>query len=128
MQNNFIQTLDIDYSSILQLLKGNMYPHLNEFSRNVNLANRDIVWPTNEQLGSKLMAGSFPPSMLVPEKKSRNIGSKSKRLLIESQDSLELKHTWEESQDMLFPSPLLKPSIVTIDGIEFEEYEVSNLY
>ena len=75
------------------------------------------------------MAGSCPPSMLVPEKKrSRNIGSKSKRLLIESQDALELKYTWEESQDMLFPAPLQKPSVVIVDDNEFEEYEVSKCY
>ncbi|KAJ9543078.1 hypothetical protein OSB04_022785 [Centaurea solstitialis] len=104
-------------SASLQLMKGSTYSHLSELSRNVNLP--DVGWHTNEQLGSKLMAGSFPPSMLVPEKKrSRNIG-----LLIESQDALELKHTWEESQDMLFPPPLQKPTVVTIDDNEFEEYE-----
>ncbi|KVI03255.1 B3 DNA binding domain-containing protein [Cynara cardunculus var. scolymus] len=107
-------------STSLQLMKGSTYSHLSEFSRNVNLPNGDVGWHTNEQLGSKLMAGSFPPS---EKKRSRNIGSKSKRLLIESQDALEIKHTWEESQDMLFPSPLQKPSVVTIEDNEFEEYE-----
>ncbi|GKA88904.1 B3 domain-containing transcription repressor VAL2-like protein isoform X2, partial [Tanacetum coccineum] len=55
------------------------------------------------------------------KKRSRNIGSKSKRLLIESQDALDLKYTWEELQDMLF-SPT-QPSTVTINDQEFEEYE-----
>ncbi|KAF5782464.1 putative transcription factor & chromatin remodeling CW-Zn-B3/VAL family [Helianthus annuus] len=98
-------------------VQGSTYSHLSELPRNVS-------WPTNEQLGIKLMAGAFPPSMLAPEKKrSRNIGSKSKRLLIESQESLELIYTWEELQDMLFPAPLSKPIIVTIDDNELEEYE-----
>ncbi|KAI3742794.1 hypothetical protein L1987_60490 [Smallanthus sonchifolius] len=106
----------------VQLLKGSTY--INELPRNVNLLNGDVGWPTNEQHGIKLMAGAFPPSLLAPEKKrSRNIGSKSKRLLIESQDSLELIHTWEGLQDMLFPSPLLKPIVVTIEDNELEEYE-----
>lgn len=102
---------------------------MNELSRTVHLPNGDVGWPTNEQLGGKLMSGSFPSSMLVSDKKrSRNIGSKSKRFLIESQDTLELIHTWEESQDMLFPPLLLNPTIVTVEDNEFEEYEVSHLY
>lgn len=69
--------------------------------------------------------GLQPTSMLVPErKKSRNIGLKSKRLLIDSQDALELKLTWEVAQDMLCPPLSEKPSIVSIEDHEFEEYEV----
>ncbi|KAI7743267.1 hypothetical protein M8C21_017939 [Ambrosia artemisiifolia] len=98
-------------------VQGSTYSHLSELPQNAS-------WPANEQHGIKLMAGAFPPSMLAPDKKrSRNIGSKSKRLLIESQDSLELMHTWEELQDMLFPSPLLKATIVTIEDNDLEEYE-----
>lgn len=64
--------------------------------------------------------------MLVPERKrSRNIGSKSKRLLIDRLDVLELKLSWEEAQDMLYPPPSVMPSIVTVEDHVFEEYEVS---
>lgn len=64
-------------------------------------------------------------AMLVPERKrARNIGSKSKRLHIDSQDALELKLTWEEAQDLLRPPPAVKPSTVVIEDHEFEEYEV----
>lgn len=66
------------------------------------------------------------PSLLVPDRKrTRNIGSKNKRLHIDSQDALELKLTWEEAQDLLRPPPAVKPSTVVIEDHEFEEYEVS---
>ncbi|KAE8734047.1 B3 domain-containing transcription repressor VAL2 [Hibiscus syriacus] len=52
-----------------------------------------------------------------------NIGSKSKRLLTDGQDALELKLTWEEAQDLLHPPPGIKPSIVTIEDHDFEEYD-----
>ncbi|KAF2287980.1 hypothetical protein GH714_003704 [Hevea brasiliensis] len=64
------------------------------------------------------------PSLLVPERKrTRNIGSKSKRLLIDSLDALELKLTWDEAQDLLRPPSSVKPSIITIEDHDFEEYE-----
>ncbi|GKC80100.1 B3 domain-containing transcription repressor VAL2 isoform X1, partial [Tanacetum coccineum] len=73
---------------------------------------RDANWHANENHKSRA----------EPEKKrSQNICSKSKRLLIESQDALDLKYTWEELQDMLFPPT--QASTVTIDDQEFEEYE-----
>jgi hypothetical protein len=71
------------------------------------------------------LKGSPDPIMLTQSaerKRSRNIGSKSKRLLIENQDALELKLTWEELQDMLRPPPV-KPSTIIIEDHEFEEYE-----
>lgn len=64
--------------------------------------------------------------MVNPEKKkSRNIGSKSKRLLIHSEDAVELRITWEEAQELLRPAPSAKPTIVMVDNHEFEEYDVS---
>lgn len=67
--------------------------------------------------------------MLTMEKKgARNIGSKSKRLLMHSEDALELRLTWEEAQDLLRPPPSANPTIVTIDDHEFEEYDVGFLF
>lgn len=103
------------YSDLLQSLKGSTDPHLNAFSKHLNSPSRDISWARD---------GSLPPSMVVPDRKrSRNIGSKSKRLLIDSQEALEIKFTWEETQDMLRPPPTVNPSTVTIEDHEFEEYE-----
>ncbi|KAK9067781.1 hypothetical protein SSX86_011892 [Deinandra increscens subsp. villosa] len=98
-----------DYSNLLQSLKRNTDSHLNLLSRNVN----SPIGDTKSRADS-----SFQPD----KKRSRNIGSKSKRLLIENQDALDLKYTWEELQDMLNP-PIMHPSIVTIEDHEFEEYE-----
>lgn len=109
-----------DYSNLLQSLKRNTDSHIHSLSRNIDLC----IGDTYEKQGSKSRAdSSFQPD----KKRSRNIGSKSKRLNIETQDALELKYTWEELQDMLIPS-FMQPSIVTIEDYEFEEYEVSNLF
>lgn len=87
----------------------------------------DISWHKSEKHEGRTREGLLLPSLLIPEKKrARNIGSKSKRLHIDSQDALELKLTWEEAQDLLRPPPAIKPSIVVIEDLEFEEYEVSN--
>lgn len=44
-----------------------------------------------------------------------------------SEDALELKITWQETQDLLRPPPSVEPNIVTIEGYEIEEYNVSNI-
>ncbi|XAR68715.1 hypothetical protein NMG60_11000064 [Bertholletia excelsa] len=108
----------------LQPLKGNADPRLNALSKHLNSASGDFNWHIMEKHASDTKDSMVLPSMLMPERKrSRNIGSKSKRLLIDSQDALELKLTWEEVQDMLRPPPSEKPTIVSIEDHEFEEYE-----
>lgn len=59
----------------------------------------------------------------LERKRSRNLGLKSKRLLIDSREALELKLTWEETQDMLRPPSNEKPSVVSLEDLEIEEYE-----
>ncbi|KAL6978993.1 hypothetical protein U1Q18_020658 [Sarracenia purpurea var. burkii] len=66
------------------------------------------------------------PMLIKEKKRSRNIGSKSKRLLIRSEDAMELRLTWAEAQELLRPPPSVDPTIVTIEGQEVEEYDVSN--
>ncbi|KAG6736797.1 hypothetical protein POTOM_060309 [Populus tomentosa] len=89
-------------------------------------ASGDVSWHKSEKQEARTRDGLLLPSLLAPERKRlRNIGSKSKRLLIiDSLDALELKVTWEEAQDLLRPEPSIKPSIVTIEDHDFEEYEV----
>lgn len=69
-----------------------------------------------EALGSK--------SLISRKRKNNILGSKSKRLKIENEDIIELKITWQEAQGLLRPPPNHVPSIVVIEGFEFEEYEV----
>lgn len=85
----------------------------------------DFSWYLTEKNEGRNADGTFSPSMPVSDRKrSRNIGSKSKRLLIDSDEALELKLSWEELQDMLRPPLSIQPTTVTIEDHEFEEYEV----
>jgi hypothetical protein len=86
-----------------------------------NQSDNDVGWlnKTGRPLPNE---GSFLQPL---QKRSRNIGSKSRRLLIDSEDALELKLTWEEAQDLLRPPPSVKPNVVQIEDYEFEEYDVS---
>jgi hypothetical protein len=77
--------------------------------------NREMT--NNNSLDQKISA--------LEKKRTRNIGLKSKRLLIGNDDSMELRLTWEEAQDFLRPPPSVNPSIVTIEDLVFEEYDVS---
>ncbi|KAK4481263.1 hypothetical protein RD792_012147 [Penstemon davidsonii] len=87
------------YSGLLQSLKGS----------------RSCAMTEKNQVAQQL---------LLPERKrSRNIGPKSKRLLMDDHDVLELKFSWDEVQDMLRPPPNVKPSTISVDDHEFEEFE-----
>ncbi|KAL3615795.1 hypothetical protein CASFOL_040089 [Castilleja foliolosa] len=94
------------YSGFLHSLKG---------SRNTYLGNASKFGDNTNNLVSQ--------SMLIPERKRRNIGPKSKRLLIDGHDSMELTLSWEEVQDMLRPPPSVEPSTVSVEDHEFEEFE-----
>ncbi|GJN11364.1 hypothetical protein PR202_ga29550 [Eleusine coracana subsp. coracana] len=56
------------------------------------------------------------------KRKATSVGQKIKRLRMDNEESMELKITWEEAQELLRPPPKA-PSIVVVDGHEFEEYE-----
>ncbi|XP_068639954.1 B3 domain-containing protein Os07g0679700-like isoform X2 [Aristolochia californica] len=112
------------YSGLLQSLKGSADPHLNALSEHLNSAEGDISWLKPEKHVGRPVEGFPQPSMpIIDRRRSRNIGSKSKRLVIDTEDALELKITWEEAQELLRPPPSMKPSVVVIDDHEFEEYE-----
>lgn len=111
------------YSSLLHSFKGSTDPQLNALSKHWSSASADITWPGTEKHGLPRDAFLLPGMSAPERKKARNIGSKSKRLLIDSQDALELKMTWEELQDLLRPPPSVNPSIFTVEDHEFEEYD-----
>ncbi|PNT74937.1 hypothetical protein BRADI_1g24720v3 [Brachypodium distachyon] len=64
-------------------------------------------------------ARSSPGSL---KRKATSVGPKIKRFRMDNEESMELKITWEEAQELLRP-PLKAPSVVIVDGHEFEEYE-----
>lgn len=115
------------YSGLLQSLKGNVDPHISALSKHFTSTSGDANWQNSEKNEGHSREPVLPPLMLEPDRKrTRNIGMNSKRLLIDSQEALELKLTWEEAQDLLRPPLSSKPSVVVIDDHTFEEYDVSN--
>lgn len=105
------------YSGLLQSLKGSRSSSMTMLSKHAYAANVP-------KSGDNLLA----ESSLLPERKRRNIGPKSKRLLIDGHDSLELTLSWEELQDMLRPPLSVKPSIISVEDQEFEEFEVRRYF
>jgi hypothetical protein len=87
-------------------------------------ADGDVSWLKADKFGSRPDEGSLQ----FLQKRSRNIGSKSRRFLMDAEDAMELKLTWEEAQELLRPAPSAKPTIVMIEDYEFEEYDVSLLF
>lgn len=66
------------------------------------------------------------PSRVKAKKRTRTVGAaKSKRMLWDSEESKEVRITWEETQELIRPSPSEEPSIVLIEEHEFEEFDVS---
>ncbi|CAN6468922.1 unnamed protein product [Victoria cruziana] len=117
-------TAENGYSGPFHSLKGNADGCLN-LSGHLNISDADIGWRRVEKNGGRTKEEVQSQQFQVQEKKrARNIGSKSKRLIIDKHDAMQLKITWEEAQDLLRPPPSVKPSIVMIEDHEFEEYEV----
>ncbi|KAF8058144.1 hypothetical protein N665_1250s0007 [Sinapis alba] len=111
-------------STAAQMFKGSSEPNLNMFSNNLSSGCGDINWSKLDK--SEDMAKDsllLQPSLISARKRVRNIGTKSKRLLIDSVDVLELRLTWEEAQELLRPPQSAKPSICTVEDHDFEEYD-----
>ncbi|KAK6932489.1 Zinc finger, CW-type [Dillenia turbinata] len=89
----------------------------------VNPADAASMRPNVDKSGyiAKEIAESKSP--FPGKRKNSTLGSRSKRLRIENEDLVELKLTWEEAQGLLRPPPNHVPSVMVIDGVEFEEYE-----
>ncbi|XP_042045802.1 B3 domain-containing transcription repressor VAL2-like isoform X1 [Salvia splendens] len=110
------------YSGLLQSLKGSRSPSMTLFPKHVYPGN--ISPQITEMNVCKSGGDNLSTQALVPsERKRRNIGAKSKRLLIDGHDSLELRLSWEEVQDLLRPPPTVKPSTVSVEDHEIEEFD-----
>ncbi|KAL6896870.1 hypothetical protein ACP4OV_007442 [Aristida adscensionis] len=108
------------YPGFLQSIKGAADLHPSSlYDHHVNSAEGDASWLKADKFGSRPEEGSLH----FLQKRSRNIGSKSRRLLMDTEDALELKLTWEEAQELLRPAPTSKATVVMIEDYEFEEYD-----
>ncbi|CAH8282222.1 unnamed protein product [Eruca vesicaria subsp. sativa] len=61
------------------------------------------------------------PSRVKDKKRTRTV--KNKRLLWHGEESMEVRLTWEETQELIRPSPSAKPTIVVVEEHEFEEFD-----
>lgn len=97
--------------------------HVSALPEQLNLVGGNAVWNKNEKLKDKANEDlSQQPRPTLDKKRVRNISSKSKRLLMHSEDAMELRLTWEETQDLLRPPPHVEPNIIMVEDFEFEEY------
>lgn len=77
--------------------------------------------------GGRASDDSQPPHLTISEKKkARNI--KNKRLHMNNDEASELRVTWEEAQELFRPAPSSEPTVITVDGYEFEEFEVKKFW
>ncbi|XP_038987699.1 B3 domain-containing protein Os07g0563300-like [Phoenix dactylifera] len=109
---------DSNANLLLRPLKGSA-----ESRNSINTADQG-TWSKFDKSGFIQKDGPAARSLQGPSKrKGSTLGSKSKRLRIENEDSMELKITWEEAQELLRPPPNHVPTTIVIEGHEIEEYE-----
>ncbi|KAK9727337.1 hypothetical protein RND81_05G274400 [Saponaria officinalis] len=96
--------------------------HLNFVPTQLEMAKGKTVLNKCETLSRENENPLQQPTLTPEKKRTRNISSKSKRLIMHNEDAFELRLSWEETQDLLRPPPSLEPNIVMVDNYEFEEY------
>ncbi|XP_068668274.1 B3 domain-containing protein Os07g0563300-like isoform X2 [Aristolochia californica] len=113
---------ELSSSLALRTSKGGAQLNSNSLMNQGNAMDPDDAWSKPGKAGS-VPKGVGSKSSLSNKRKTSTLGSKSKRLRINNEDAMVLKLTWEEAQGLLRPPKKLEPSIVVIEGHEFEEYE-----
>eukprot|EP00250_Pteridium_aquilinum_P014911 c22279_g1_i1 orf=180-2306(+) len=91
---------------------------------NLQVADPGYGLPKAGMTGPKTTRESSPYNLTnsSEKRKAKEISSKQKKPKSDA-DSLEFKMNWEEAQSLLRSPPNVIPSIVTIEGYDFEEYE-----
>ncbi|KAL5199174.1 hypothetical protein ABZP36_002686 [Zizania latifolia] len=108
------------YSGFFQSIKGAADLHTSSlYDHHVNSADGDVSWLKTDKFGSRPDEGSLQ----FLQKRGRNIGSKSRRLSMDTEEAWELKLYWDEVQELLRPAPTAKPTVVMIEDYEIEEYD-----
>uniref|UniRef100_A0A7N0TGM1 Uncharacterized protein n=1 Tax=Kalanchoe fedtschenkoi TaxID=63787 RepID=A0A7N0TGM1_KALFE len=108
------------YSGILQSAAENRDPRMLALSEQMTLAHCNLGWSKSDRYRGRIIGTTLQPSMV---NRPKNISLKSRRLLMHNEDVLELKLTWDEAQDLLRAPPSIKPSIVTVEDHEIEEFD-----
>eukprot|EP00250_Pteridium_aquilinum_P000944 c11126_g1_i1 orf=127-2415(+) len=90
---------------------------------NVRAADNGYTLYKMEKFGSKTQEGSYSDLHIVNEKrKAKEISPKKKRQKFDA-EKVEFRKNWDDAQKLLRSPPHVTPSIVTIEGYDFEEYE-----
>ncbi|KAK2992727.1 hypothetical protein RJ640_025230 [Escallonia rubra] len=117
-------SVDMQESQTCPLSNGGLSGETSFSGVSESLLTETFGWRKNETRGGMTNEDLLQRPMLISEKKkTRNIGSKSKRLLMHNEDAMELRITWEDAQELLCPPPSAKPTIVMVENYEFEEYD-----
>ncbi|XP_074267800.1 B3 domain-containing transcription repressor VAL1-like isoform X2 [Silene latifolia] len=96
--------------------------HLTFLPEQLETLNGDTVLNKYEKLSMASKDASQQPNLAPLKKRMRDISSKSKRSIMHNEDAVEIRLSWEDTQDLLRPPPNAEPNIVLVEDIEFEEY------
>ncbi|KAI5078065.1 hypothetical protein GOP47_0007889 [Adiantum capillus-veneris] len=89
---------------------------------NVHVADNGYKLYSVEKFGSMSQDESFSDRMVCEKRKAKDVVAKAKRQQVEA-EKIEFRKNWEAAQNLLRSPPNVIPSIVTIEGYDFEEYE-----
>nr|GMC88001.1 B3 domain-containing protein Os07g0563300-like isoform X2 [Ipomoea batatas] len=84
-----------------------------------NIKPGEIV--TKCSIKAKEVVETKPP--VRSKRKNSSLNSKSKRLKVDCEELIELKLTVVQAQQLMRPSPNDTPTVIVIEGCDFEEYE-----
>lgn len=107
------------YSGTFQSMTENHNAHPHALSEQMAIADSIAGWSKGDRNRAR-----FIETPVGPPRRPKNITSKSRRLLMHNEDVMELKLTWDEAQELLRAPLSIKPSVVTVEDQEIEEYEV----
>ncbi|MCO5554144.1 hypothetical protein L7F22_007670 [Adiantum nelumboides] len=89
---------------------------------NVRVADNGYKLYSIEKLGSMCQDESFYEHVVCEKRKAKDVVTKAKRQQVEA-EKIEFRKNWEAAQNLLQSPPNVDPTIVTIEGYDFEEYE-----
>ncbi|KAH7436185.1 hypothetical protein KP509_05G007100 [Ceratopteris richardii] len=89
---------------------------------NTSIADNFYKLQSLEKSGFKSQSGTCTESLISEKRKGKDVVPKIKRQEIDA-EKVEFRKSWEAVQNLLISPPNVTPTIVTVDGYDFEEYE-----